>query len=427
MKLFDTYVKAPDSELRKLMIEACKRSRGVHVVGHFKKSQLDHKSAEKIQTFDDLKCLSNLQFKYKKLSQSEAKTTVFSPSDFKHAKILHVMLRFNSLFPLIVYILTCVLVQVDKFPGDEGIAKAVCDDWISYGTILLSFMVVFFFGHCYSRYMNALKVSMKIERTIEDIFMAVVETFDEPNDMFTVWRYLTLAHAAAYLGLIKHFTIDNFFVPICDEFNLLPDPNERKKLFAAMRRKRMDTHYTFAGSILIRALRVSNRAKLRYGFTQFTTANTAVSVCESIRSMRSEISNLYHAVCGQVVPFPYLYLIRLYTFFFLCIDMVRRGVLSWEDDQWFWAGVVEFLMAVMTILVFNMILWVSGEMHDPFSPKSLGLSPAMYVRRAAKYTLNMLVHSTGVKPDTFEPLGKYKSTKMPTDFKGAISTEGASI
>ena len=84
----------------------------------------------------------------------------------------------------------------------------------------MTFMVIFYVGYCYTRYTNQLEDVQTMMHSIVDACMLCRIAFDDQREVMRVWRYLNMAHAAAYVGLSNSYSKENFFTPIIERHGL---------------------------------------------------------------------------------------------------------------------------------------------------------------------------------------------------------------
>jgi hypothetical protein len=81
--------------------------------------------------------------------------------------------------------------------------------------VMVTFMIVFYVGYCYSRY-NTLFANVRvIMRGVVGCCAIARANFGDEAEVRTLMRYLNLLHVAAYTGLSPTYSVENFFNPMC--------------------------------------------------------------------------------------------------------------------------------------------------------------------------------------------------------------------
>lgn len=88
------------------------------------------------------------------------------------------------------------------------------------GSSIVVFMIVFYVGYCYSRYVEIFHDVEIIIRSIINACVLARTCFESEEDVHKLWRYLNLLHAAAYCGLTNSYNHDNFFYPLIEKYGL---------------------------------------------------------------------------------------------------------------------------------------------------------------------------------------------------------------
>ena len=93
-------------------------------------------------------------------------------------------------------------------------------DCIRRRSSIVVFMIVFYVGYCYSRYVEIFHDVEIIIRSIINACVLARTCFESEEDEHKDWRYLNLLHAAAYCGLTNSYNHDNFFYPLIEKYGL---------------------------------------------------------------------------------------------------------------------------------------------------------------------------------------------------------------
>ena len=122
------------------------------------------------------------------------------------------------------------------YGGDPAMATAVLEG----SNTVVAFMIIFFVGYCYTRYNEQFGDVQSVMHSIVNACAAARATFDDPDEVHRLWRYLNLMHASAYCGLTDYLTKENFFMPLCEMHNLLGEGEVKEEEMRHLERVGLD-------------------------------------------------------------------------------------------------------------------------------------------------------------------------------------------
>ena len=133
----------------------------------------------------------------------------------------------------------------------------------------MTFMVVFYVGYCHNRYQSQLEDVQMIMHSVVDTCMLCRVAFEDKREVLRIWRYLNMAHAAAYVGLANTYSQDNFFMPIVEAHQLLPQEKRmRSEELQAINQANLDeADHRACTMLIVWAFEVIHKESARSGIT----------------------------------------------------------------------------------------------------------------------------------------------------------------
>ena len=81
-----------------------------------------------------------------------------------------------------------------------------------------------------------------IMNSIASVCLMARANFEDPGEIYRIWRYVNAMHCTAYCGLTDHLTEANFFNPLSKKHGLLGSAKIREVESAAVRNIGIDDH-----------------------------------------------------------------------------------------------------------------------------------------------------------------------------------------
>ena len=205
-------------------------------------------------------------------------------------------------------------------------------------------------------------------RTIVSIVTSCRISFDDPEMVDRVYRYINLCHAACYVGLTDTYTVENFFMPICHKHQLFaPEGSEaRRREALAMERVSLDGEGSRAWSMFhLWALEVINEEYQRGAIS----APFHAQIIGQMHVVADAQRNLY-AFTYQVLPFIYTHLVSFSCTVYLLASAFMSG-LAFQPGASIMFGLGMPLATVLlnTVTIFG-LLEVGDTILEPFGSDS---------------------------------------------------------
>lgn len=97
-----------------------------------------------------------------------------------------------------------------------GFTEGDIDDAVFNGAgTMVTFMIIFYVGYCYTRYTDQFTELQVVMRNIIGCCAVARASFKDEQEVHRLYRYVNMMHLAAYAGLSPTYTRDNFFLPLC--------------------------------------------------------------------------------------------------------------------------------------------------------------------------------------------------------------------
>jgi hypothetical protein len=96
---------------------------------------------------------------------------------------------------LMCYAGGCVIARTDQLGSDRD------DGALDGPSVLITFLVAFYFGHCYNRYYSMYAEAMRCAECVCEASAKACLYLPREQDRECVWRYTNLAHVCGYVGL----------------------------------------------------------------------------------------------------------------------------------------------------------------------------------------------------------------------------------
>jgi len=97
---------------------------------------------------------------------------------------------------------------------------------------MVTFMVVFYVGYCYSRFGSMFQDLEQVMRGVINCSAVARGSFRSKRALYDLWRYLNLLHVTAYCGVTTTYSKQNLLDHFAHHYALLIYPEVEKKLFS---------------------------------------------------------------------------------------------------------------------------------------------------------------------------------------------------
>ncbi len=218
------------------------------------------------------------------------------------------------------------------------------DGAFSGASVLVTFMVVFYLGYCYSRHFEQYAALRDAMSTLVDT-MINCRVCLNAEDTKRAYCYLNLMHATAYVGMTPVLNHENFLDAFIQAHDLAPDRALQERLHS------MDIDHTGASSFNVCAawlIQLFHEAHLR----RELDGESYRTMHEEVLKARSLLNSLY-AYQHQVIPFVYSHLVSLACFVYLTFLGIEKGARFTPDSGYAFGAAVpcaSFFIALVTTL-----------------------------------------------------------------------------
>ena len=251
-----------------------------------------------------------------------ARSTSAMDTLFKFWTLPRTVLPRLAVKPLIYVILasfTCGAVLARfGIMSDDDVAEA--EQLEDAGGTMVTFIVVFYVGYCYTRYNQQFDDVQDIMHSINDACIDARVAFGDPEEVHRFWRYINLLHIAAYCGLTAELSESNFFMPIVEKYGLLGEGKVRAEEEAVIKRIGLDENGSRACSMFevwvmeivkgeAKRARLEDPRDSNYDLTPPIQARLHLVLSQIGVSIKRLFSYRY-----QVMPFIYTHLVSLSCF-----------------------------------------------------------------------------------------------------------------
>ena len=229
---------------------------------------------------------------------------------------------------------------------------------------LITFMIIFYVGYCYSRYTAQFEdVEGMMQKIIDSCIMARV-TFRDPATVLRLWRYLNLLQAAAYTGLSPAYTEANFFLPMCKRHDLLPKHEAQKASEAGA----LDAISNGDGAAACNAFQIWALDLVQQ---EAMASNSKLSAPVHALLNRQildvgQAAKRLHAYTYQVLPFIYTHLVSLMCTLYLLFNAFIKGLYFEPEASWTFGLILPLCSMLTTTLAVFGLLEVGDTILDPF-------------------------------------------------------------
>ena len=251
---------------------------------------------------------------------------------------------------------------------EEEIEQAgMLDTMVRENGTMVTFMVVFYVGYCYTRNNEQFDDVQAIMHAINGACLSARGTFSDPEEAYRLWRYLNLLHASAYCGLTKCLSENNFFSPLVEKYSLLGTGAIQAEERAAVKRIKIDENGSRACAMFeVWAFEVvKGEARRSTLGTGDLSPPIQAALAHEINTVGTCIKRLF-AYRYQVMPFIYTHLVSLSCFVYLMASAFLAGV-SFTPGTSLLFGFAFPLVFVLTKIIATFGLIEVGEtILDPF-------------------------------------------------------------
>ena len=240
-------------------------------------------------------------------------------------------------------------------------------------SIFVSFIIVFYSNHCYTRFYRQYESVKVCCRTISDVVSLARAACSAPVPVAgyrgdgglpaavaeQLFRYLNAAHVAGYCALSPTYTRENMFEPFATRHGLL-DANERRA-FARQRLHVEDPSGEAMNEFVLWALCAINGARAR---GEISSPNESVLLSETVLLFRGSMQTLFDERF-QEIPFAYSHLVSFVCAAYLLVLSVDMGLKFGAEESIMSGLVFPLLTMVFTAIVLLGLLTVGKAMSQP--------------------------------------------------------------
>ena len=255
--------------------------------------------------------------------------------------------------------------------SDDNLAEA--EQLEDSGGTMVTFIVVFYVGYCYTRYNQQFDDVQDIMHSINDACVDARVAFGDPDEVHRFWRYINLLHIASYCGLTEELSESNFFTPLVEKYGLLGEGKIRAEEEAAIKRIGLDENGSRACSMFeIWVMEVikgeAQRARLEDPHSP-SSYDLSPPIQARLHKVVSEVGVCIKRLFSyryQVMPFIYTHLVSLSCFVYLFAEAFISGV-RFKPTASVSFGLLFPLIFVLAKIISTFGLIVVGEtILDPF-------------------------------------------------------------
>lgn len=285
--------------------------------------------------------------------------TIFRMKMMKHT-VLPRILRHPATW--VVFMAYCLAAFVTRY---DLINFANIEDSVNEGaSTLVTFMIVFYVGHCYGRYHDKFMDVEMIMQSIVNVCTLCRAHFDDPDEVHRVWRYLNLGHCAAYCGLTDGYNMDNFFLPLAEKYNLLGYGKDNEEERAVLKVVDIDEEGLRTVEMYqVWALDVIRRESTAMKGGLSPPIQKAIE--DEVLAGGNAIKRLY-AYYYQVLPFIYTHLVSASCTIYLVINAFLKGLYFTRDSEYTFGLWLPAANVIITTLGVFGLLEVGDTIIDPF-------------------------------------------------------------
>ena len=330
-------------------------------------------------------------------------------------------------FVLGVYASAAVL----KRGGAVGDKEGDGDSTVVKLSIFVSFIIVFYSNHCYTRFYRQYEAVKICCRTISDVVStaraysdAAIPVAEAPDDgdvdrppagrlpiatAEKLYRYLNAAHCAGYCALTPTYTRENLFAPFVRRHGLLSA--REKRAFAAQKLSTEDASGEAFHEFVLWALAALSAAHQR---GEISSPNEMVALQEMVILFRGSMQTLFDERF-QEIPFAYSHLVSFVCACYLLVLAVDMG-LKFGASSSITAGLFfPCLTVLFTTIVLLGLLTVGKAMSQPTGLDPEGFPIFSYIDSTALASRKILDSHRKAPPDEPDapPPPKRRSTSNP--------------
>ena len=251
---------------------------------------------------------------------------------------------------------------------EEEIEQAgMLDTMVRENGTMVTFMVVFYVGYCYTRNNEQFDDVQSIMHAINGACLNARSTFSDPDETYRLWRYLNLLHASAYCGLTKCLSENNFFSPLVEKYSLLGTGAMQAEERAAVKRIKIDENGSRACAMFeVWAFEVvKGEARRSMRGTGDLSPPIQAALAHEINTVGTCIKRLF-AYRYQVMPFIYTHLVSLSCFVYLMASAFLAGVSFTPGTSTLFGLVFPLIFVVAKIIATFGLIEVGETILDPF-------------------------------------------------------------
>ena len=232
-------------------------------------------------------------------------------------------------------------------------------------TSIITFMIVFYVGYCYTRYNQQFDDVERIMHAITNACMFARVHFKDLNEVHRYWRYLNMLHVAAYTSLTTFYSEDNFFRPVCEKWELFAhDAQDRAAEAAIFEGMSLDGQDMRVCSMLETWIFEIMREEVFLKADKHSPAVYKVMLDE-VMKVGDSTKRLF-TYQYQVMPFIYTHLVSICSTVYLMFFAFTKGLHFGPDAGYTYGFLLPLCSVLLSTLAIFGLLEVGDTIGDPF-------------------------------------------------------------
>ena len=229
---------------------------------------------------------------------------------------------------------------------------------------MVTFMIIFYVGYCYTRYGDQFKLIQVAVRAIISCCALAATSFKDKEEVVRIYRYTTMLHVASYTGLSTTYSQHNFFVPICEKYGLYGAPGSREREQEQETLGSVDIDQTGAQTMQM-LMKWALEVVERQAAAGEISPPVHAQFNKLILDLGDATGNLF-AFSYQVLPFIYTQLVALSCAGYLVSSAFLKGLNFIPGQSYTFGLIVPALNIGVTTLTIFGLLEVGDTIMDPF-------------------------------------------------------------
>ena len=313
-------------------------------------------SDRKIRLLDDSRSATHLSVMHKWAAWSRTQRIFTNPSVFLNLGIMG---------------------AVASLTRSGELTPAYGDAALTGASLLLNFLIVFYFGYGYARLQDQYESAMKLRGCIFDVCFLSRGIFKDDATVMRLWRYMNLFHTLGYTGLTPVYDETNFYGPFCREWELLPDdcPEEAARLEEIG----VTTGIAAWHEVIQWCIQLIDDEFEQGRITPSKQRFMQGHILEA----RAAMGHLFHAHF-QVLPITYLHVVATTVYAYLALASAVKGTLFTPDSDRLFGLIVPACTTVLLNFTTIGLLQLGTAFSNPVGTEDSDLAAYHFMTDAAK-------------------------------------------